>query len=313
MQRKRKQRATVTARANRLGREMSLGSGTTRRKLTVMSLLLCGLGVLAPAFAFASAGGDHWSYLSILPESLLQNLQNMWGETWIDKEPSSGKTMHVLWGIVAVIITLLLTGRAAKKLKQTGDEAVLPERRFGIFTVFELVAEWFLNVMTETMGRKHARYFFPLIMSFAIFIFIGNFMAMIPGFLTPNDNFNTTLALATVTFFVTHIYGVKEHGVSHYFAHFLGPIRAWYALPLMILMVFIEIISHIARPVSLAIRLMGNMFGDHKVLAAFLGFGLLVPLPVMVLGLIVITVQTLVFCLLSVVYIALAVEHAEDH
>ena len=302
----------VTQRQKQMqGRRRSQGR---RRKLTAGALGLGLICLLFPAIALASGSGEHWSYLNVLPESLLNILRNMWGTTWIDGEESSGKVMHVLWGILAVVFAMLLTGAAAKKLQQPGDEAVLPEKKFGIFTVFELVAEWFLNVMTETMGRKHALFFFPLIMAFAIFIFIGNFMGLIPGFLTPNDNFNTTLALATVTFGVTHYYGVKEHGAASYFAHFLGPIRAWYALPLMILMLFIEIISHIARPISLAIRLMGNMFGDHKVLGAFLGFGLiLVPLPVMVLGLIVVTVQTLVFCLLSVVYIALAVEHSEDH
>ena len=81
----------------------------------------------------------------------------------------------------------------------------------------------------------------------------------------------------------------------------------------MILMFLIEIVSHLARPASLAIRLMGNMFGDHQVLGVFLGFGIiLIPLPIMVLGTLVCVVQTLVFCLLSIVYIALAVENTHD-
>ena len=76
----------------------------------------------------------------------------------------------------------------------------------------------------------------------------------------------------------------------------------------------IELISHLARPLSLTLRLFGNMVGDHTVLTIFLGFGiLLVPLPVMFLGTIVCVVQTLVFCLLSVVYISMAIEDLHEH
>jgi F-type H+-transporting ATPase subunit a len=115
-----------------------------------------------------------------------------------------------------------------------------------------------------------------------------------------------------VVFVATHIFGIRAHGIA-YFKHFLGPIIKWYALPLMLLMLVIETISHLVRPLSLAIRLMGNIMGDHKVLGIFLSFGvLLVPLPVMALGLLVSVVQTLVFCLLSMVYIALAVEESEE-
>ena len=125
---------------------------------------------------------------------------------------------------------------------------------------------------------------------------------------------NTTLALGAVIFVTTHVYGVKENGLA-YFKHFLGPIVKWYALPLMLLMLGIEVISHIARPISLAIRLMANMAADHMVVSIFLtlvpGVPFLVPVPVMLLGTIVVIVQTLVFCLLSTVYIALAIAHEE--
>ena len=76
----------------------------------------------------------------------------------------------------------------------------------------------------------------------------------------------------------------------------------------------IELISHLARPLSLTLRLFGNMVGDHKVLTIFLGFGIvIVPIPVMILGIIVCVVQTLVFCLLSTVYIGMAIEDLHEH
>jgi F-type H+-transporting ATPase subunit a len=217
-------------------------------------------------------------------------------------------------GLVVFFLGLGLCAFAMRKVKRGGDEAILPERTFGLFTFFELISEALLKVMEDTMGRKHARKFFPLIMALAVFILFGNLLGAIPGFLPVTDNLSTTAALAFVVFMVTHIYGVKEQGFINYFAHFCGPIRSIVALPLMILMFVIEIFSHFARPLSLSVRLMGNMVADHKVLGVFLSAGvLLVPLPVMVLGLLVAVVQTLVFCLLSIVYIALAVEHAEEH
>jgi len=249
-----------------------------------------------------------------LPSSVVENIRTMWGKTWLNGDPAPERTMHVIWGVVIFLILLGSATMAAAKFKQTGDESVLPERKFGMFTLFELCSEALYGLMRDMMGEKHARHFFPIIGAFFFFILFSNLLGLVPGFLGATDNFNTTLALALIPFVLTHWYGVKEHGAKNYFKHFLGPIIHPFALPLMILMAFIEVISHLARPASLAIRLMGNMFGDHAVLAAFMGFGiLLVPLPVMVLGTIVCIVQAVVFCLLSIVYIAMAVEHAEDH
>ena len=113
-------------------------------------------------------------------------------------------------------------------------------------------------------------------------------------------------SLALTVFVMTHVYGVKEHGLA-YFKHFLGPVwwLAWLMLP-------IELISHIARPVSLSMRLMGNIVGDHKLVLVFFGiFPLLLPLPFMVMGVLVCVVQAVVFSLLTTVYISQAVAHEE--
>ena len=159
------------------------------------------------------------------------------------------------------------------------------------------------------MGREAAVRYFPLIGAVALFILLSNLLGLIPGLVAPTDTLNTTFALGLCIFLATHYYGVRAHGFG-YFKEFLGPVIKWYALPIMLLMLVIEIISHFVRPASLGIRLMGNIMGDHSVLLVFLGFGVLfVPLPVMVLGLIVAVVQTLVFSLLSIVYISLAIDH----
>jgi F-type H+-transporting ATPase subunit a len=147
-----------------------------------------------------------------------------------------------------------------------------------------------------------------LIGSLAFFIFFSNVLALIPGFLPPTDTLKTNAGLALVVFLMTHIYGVKENGLA-YFKHFLGPVAL-----LAPLMLIIEVISHIARPISLALRLMGNMAADHKVTMVFFGLvPLLVPVPFLLLGAVVVIVQTLVFCLLTMVYISMAVEHGDEH
>jgi len=258
------------------------------------------------------ASEDHWTVFAQFAPTAVENLRAMWGKTWLQGEAMPSRTMHVFIGVLVFIFALTVATMAAKKFARQGDDAILPERTFGWFTVFDLAGEWIYKTMVDSMGKKQARFFFPLIFSLGTYILFSNLIGLVPGLSASTDNLNTTVPLALVVFFATHVYGVKEHGFGHYFAHFLGPMRGIAWLPLMILMFAIELVSHFARPASLAIRLMGNMFGDHMVLGVFLSFGLiLVPLPIMVLGTLVCVVQTLVFCLLSIVYIALAVEHAE--
>src|SRR5258705_12828484 len=103
------------------------------------------------------------------------------------------------------------------------------------------------------MGKKNALKYLPFIGSLAFFIFFNNVLALIPGFAPPTDTLKTNVALALLVFLATHFLGVREHGLA-YFKHFFGPI-----LLLAPLMFVIEIISHVARPVSLSLRLLGTM------------------------------------------------------
>jgi F-type H+-transporting ATPase subunit a len=119
-----------------------------------------------------------------------------------------------------------------------------------------------------------------------------------------------------VIFFATHIFGISRNGMNH-IKHLFGPWLGPLGIPLNALMFVIECISHIARPISLSLRLMANIFADHLVVAIFATLvPFIVPVPVMLLGTMVVVVQTLVFCLLSTVYIAMAIEnhdHADEH
>lgn len=214
---------------------------------------------------------------------------------------------HVLCAIL-VCLFLMVGAIAYKGATARREDAVLPPRKFNFRNLFEMFTDGVMNLMEGVMGRKNAERFLPLIGSLALFIFFSNTLALIPGFIPPTDTLKTNLALSVLVFLATHFYGVREHGLA-YFKHFLGPV--WWLAPLMLP---IELISHIARPISLALRLMGNMAADHKVVMAFFALvPVLVPVPFLVLGMLVVIVQTLVFSLLSMVYISMAVAHEDHH
>jgi F-type H+-transporting ATPase subunit a len=201
----------------------------------------------------------------------------------------------VIWGVLAFYRGL-----------KGPDNGVVPARTMNLRNFFEYTAESVYGMVEGSMGEANAARFFPLIASLWMFILFGNLIGLIPGFMSPNDTLKTNVGLAVFVFLLTHYLGVREHGLA-YFKHFLGP-----SLALAPLMLPIELISHLARPVSLSVRLMGNMFADHKVVMSFFALiPLLVPLPFMLLGVLVCLIQALVFCSLTMVYIGMAIEHEE--
>jgi len=185
--------------------------------------------------------------------------------------------------------------------------AILATRRMAIYpnrfqNVMEVILSGFYSLLLDTMG-EHGKKFFPLIATLGLYILMSNLIGLIPGFESPTSNLNTTVSMALCVFFMTHIIGVKLHGLK-YFKQFLGPV--WWLTPLMMP---IEIISHLSRPISLSVRLFGNIMGEDIVLAVVLLLvPLLVPMPVLVLMIFTSVIQTLVFMLLAMMYIAGAME-----
>ncbi len=158
--------------------------------------------------------------------------------------------------------------------------------------------------LTDTMGHE-GRKFFPLIATLCLYILASNLIGIFPGFESPTANLNTTASMAITVFFMTHIIGVRVHGIK-YLKQFMGPI--WWLTPLMLP---IELIGHLARPLSLTMRLFGNIKGEDIVLAVVLMLvPALVPLPVFVLMIFTSFIQTIVFMLLTMMYIAGATAEA---
>jgi F-type H+-transporting ATPase subunit a len=161
------------------------------------------------------------------------------------------------------------------------------------------------GLVDQVMGHGSQKYV-PLIGAIFVYILFNNFFGLVPGVTPATENLNTTLAAGLSVFVLYNAFGLKENGIG-YLKHFLGPL-IWLA-PLMLP---IELISHLVRPASLGLRLMGNMTGDHTVLGIFLNLVPIgVPIIFYVLGMFVCFVQAFVFSLLSMVYISLATAH--DH
>jgi F-type H+-transporting ATPase subunit a len=202
------------------------------------------------------------------------------------------------WLMMAVVLVFAyILGKNLKKF---------PDR---VQYVFEALTSFIVYTLEDAMG-KYGRKFFPLIAGLAVFILFGNLMGLIPGLTQPTANLNTTLALAIISFLVYNYEGIKKHGLVNYIKHFAGPVP-WMA-PIMFP---IEVVSHLSRILSLSFRLFGNMFGDEMVVLVAL---MLVPFLVPVAGEFIVFansfLQTFIFCILTVVYIATAIEeHEEEH
>ena len=171
---------------------------------------------------------------------------------------------------------------------------------------WEIVIGGLDGFFAENMGRKLTDQFFPMLTTFGLYIAVANLIGLIPGFMSPTSSLNTTLALTIIVWVSHHYIGIREHGLSYY-KHFMGPM--WWLVPLMLP---IEIISNLARLISLSIRLFGNIMAKETLLGILfmLAGAFFAPLPIMLLGVLVSLVQAMVFVLLAVVYFGQAQEHA---
>jgi F-type H+-transporting ATPase subunit a len=254
--------------------------------------------------------GEHGTWFDYLNRFSWWHDVQHWAATHLGRTsgtkmfPTGFTLTHVL---ITLLVVIFLTWGALAFYRgtKTADRGAVPPRTFTFRNMFEILAESLYGFVEGAMGES-ARRFYPLIGALFLFILFANLFALIPGFSAPTDTLKTNVGIALLVFLLTHIYGVKEHGVA-YFKHFLGPV------PVLIpLMLPIEIISHLVRPVSLSLRLMGNMLADHKVVMSFFALvPLIVPLPFLLLGLLVCFIQALVFTTLAMVYISMAIEHEE--
>jgi F-type H+-transporting ATPase subunit a len=251
-----------------------------------------------------------------------------------------GLPHHVLYTWIVIVFLFVVS------LATTRHLALVPR---GIQNFMEMVLEQFLAMLDDVIGHEGRRYL-PLIATLGLYILVSNLLGLIPGLIAPTGNLNTTVACALIVFVTYHVIGARKVGVVAYLKHFAGPLLGAELFPnravdlafkvvLVPLFFVIEIFSHLARPLSLALRLFGNMAGGHILLAVMFlltmgmvgwifsgspgAIGLGVPGSLLLIAftswflfplkLLVAFLQAFIFCMLSMLYIAGAVEEAEHH
>jgi F-type H+-transporting ATPase subunit a len=232
------------------------------------------------------------------------------GFTWMQIFPGVNHLPdHVA---TAGLVTAVLVGTAVvarRQIARTSDPA-LPDGTLTARNAMEVYVEWFTNFAAGILG-PHSKHLVPFYGALFLFILANNMIGLIPGFSPPTGNVNTTLGLGILSFLMYNYVAFRAHGIA-YLKHFIGPI--WWLFPLMLPL---EIIDNVLRPLTLNLRLLMNMFADHLVLDIFTDLTrLIIPIAFYLLGIIVVLIQAFVFTVLSMVYVALALgghDHAEEH
>jgi len=184
----------------------------------------------------------------------------------------------------------------------------------------ELIVTSLENFVVSLIGPEHGKKYVPLIGTIFIYIFFLNVAGLVPGWMSPTSNINVTAGLAIPMFLYVQWEGIRANGLWGYIKHFMGvgptdPAWMWLMAPMNFA---IHLIGELARPLSLTIRLFGNLFGEDVVIAILLALGVyftkFVPfqLPMYFLAVFTGFVQAMVFSILCCVYIASFVVH-DDH
>jgi F-type H+-transporting ATPase subunit a len=206
---------------------------------------------------------------------------------------------HVIMALLVLIISTVLFVLVSRRISRDNPG---PMQNF-----LEMVVGGLKGMLHDIIGHDGDRYLY-IIGAFAVFIFISNIFGLFFFLQPPTSNPNTTFALSLSAFLYYNFEGIRRQGLLHYLKHFMGPVL-WLA-PIFF---FIEMIGNFARILSLGMRLFGNIFGEHTATGIFMGLvPLVVPWPMMALGIFGALLQTFVFIMLTTVYIAGAVA-AEEH
>jgi len=233
----------------------------------------------------------------------------MFGDHW----PGEGKTFeqyyaegnfpiptHVVMFLFVVFVAVGVLTLLRRKLSTESPTTRQQTLEVGVEMIRGLLRD-----LVGPGGMKH----FPVVATFAVLILLSNLTGFLPDMVAPTANFNTTLALALTSFFYYNYIGIRENGLIGHLKHFAGPIWwiAWLLFP-------IEIISNLARILSLSMRLFGNMFGEEQVSGAISNMiQWIVPVLIMPLGLLTALLQTFIFIVLSMVYLGEVSNHTEEH
>jgi F-type H+-transporting ATPase subunit a len=214
---------------------------------------------------------------------------------------------HTL-SLIAASLLFLAGGVIYRAKASSVKNVIVPDRGTSFRNILEALGQVMYKTSVSIMGEESTKKYFSYTVFVFLFILINNVLGLLPGSLSSTQNLNTTLGLGIFTFVYFNVQGIRAVGLVSYLKHFAGPMPA-----LAILIFPIELISISVRPLSLALRLRGNMDGDHLILEIFSGLvGYIVPIPFYAMGLFVSFLQAFVFTLLTMIYIGMATAH-HDH
>jgi F-type H+-transporting ATPase subunit a len=204
---------------------------------------------------------------------------------------------HVVMAVIATLIVIIFFKLTVKNL------GLFPGK---MQNVLETLYKAFQSLIDDVIGHE-GRKFLPALATMGIFIACANLLGLFPEMASPTANLNVTVGCAIFIFVYYHYQGVKKHGFLGYLKTFAGPAwwLAWLFFP-------IEIISHFSRPLSLSMRLFGNIFGEDLVIiiiASLIPY--IAPLPMMAFAIFTSLLQAFIFVMLSAIYLsgAMASEH----
>ncbi len=223
--------------------------------------------------------------------------------------PHDAEYVHVNGALVVFGIITILAVLANRAIKKQFDKQLVPDGRVSLINTIDAGIDGLRGMVVGTIG-EHGEMYFPFIATLFLFIFFGNFLGLLPFSAAPTASVNTTFALGIASFVYYNVMGIRAHGFVGYLKHFLMGLG-----PAGVLVALLEMVSQVVRPLSLGIRLFVNMHVDHTVVLSFQNlFAWLLPVPLLLFGVVVCTIQAFVFAILTAVYVQMATEHeAEEH
>lgn len=224
--------------------------------------------------------------------------------------PENAIPWYTVMFVIACILTMIVIWIFKGKLSAEDPSSGQLTLEAGVLALRDLV----VSVIGE-----HGFKYFPVVATFAVLVLISNLMGIFPLFMSPTASVNVTFALGITSFIYYNSVGIRENGILNHLAHFAGP-----RLPLLMAIIItplifaIELVSNMIRPITLGVRLFANMFADEQISSQISNLAppytqFLLPVVLMPLAVFVAFVQTLVFTLLSIIYLS-EVSHApHDH
>jgi len=245
-----------------------------------------------------------------------EHLPSFWG-LFFGHESFLGHYIDIAYALCASVLFSFLS------IKVYRHRQMIPSK---LQNFLEMCIEGLYNFISTVLGNETKRYI-PFLGTLFFYILINNLMGIIPGGHSPSTNINVTLSLAILVFLYYQYTGLTRLGVVKYLDHLAGQPRnfsAWFMSPFMFILHLFG--DFAVKPGSLAVRLFGNITGEDILVLAFVSLGILLsqamfgidvgfPLnvPFIILGILLSTIQALVFTLLSAIYILLMLPHEDGH